>query len=344
MDRSFSIIVPVYDRPDELSELLGSLSVQSYRNFEVIIVEDGSRIKSEGIVEKFKSDLNLVYLDLPHSGPSVARNEGMKVSRGDFLMFIDSDCLVPENYLTTVNRFLEENTLDLFGGPDKASEDFNRVQKAISYAMTSFLTTGGIRGGKKQVDRFHPRSFNMGISRKAYESTGGFPITRMHPGEDMVFTIELIKRGFKSGLISCAHVFHKRRTNFRKFFKQVRGFGYTRHIISRVYPETFKLFFLFPTAFSVGLLLLAIGAAVLSPWLISPLAVWAILIFSDSFLKNHSVGIGLLSVWASLIQLCGYGYGFLIALIESRILGRDRFGVFKKGFYPVQSGDPIRRN
>jgi len=333
MDKFFSIIVPVFNRPDELNELLASLSAQHYRNFEVVVVEDGSTVKSEEVVQQFRNSLKLVYLDLPHCGPSIARNHGMQASAGDYLLFIDSDCIAPDNYLSTINQYLEKSPLDLFGGPDKASEDFSPVQKAISYAMTSFLTTGGIRGGKKQVDRFHPRSFNMGISRKAYENIGGFPVTEMHPGEDMVFTIEIIKRGFKSGLIPDARVFHKRRATFGKFFKQVKGFGFTRHIISRVYPETFKLFFLFPTAFLIGSVILAASALFLTYWALLPLVLWALVIFLDSGIRNHSSKIGLLSVWSSLIQMCGYGYGYLSAFAESRILGCDRYGVLKSGFY-----------
>jgi glycosyltransferase involved in cell wall biosynthesis len=335
MERFFSIIVPVFNRPDELEELLASLAGQTYKSFEVVVVEDGSRVKSDRVAGKYHETLNLVYLDLPHSGPSISRNEGMKVAKGDYLVFIDSDCIVPEKYLFTINGFLDKSPLDLFGGPDKASTGFNLNQKAISYAMTSFLTTGGIRGGKKQIDRFHPRSFNMGISRKAYESIGGFPLTEMHPGEDMVFTIELIKRGFQSGLIADAYVYHKRRTSFRKFFKQVKGFGYTRHVISKVYPETFKLFFLFPSLFLIGLVLLAVGASILSPWLLSPYLLWAFMILVDSTLRNRSVWIGLGSVWASLIQMCGYGYGFLASFTETTLLRRDKFGVFKSGFYPL---------
>ena len=335
MNPSFSFIVPVFDRPAELNELLESLKVQTYRNFEVIVAEDGSSVRSEAVVQSYAETITLRYLDLPRSGPSLARNRAMEVAKGDYLLFVDSDCILPANYLERLNDFLQDTPLDLFGGPDRAAEDFNNRQKAISFAMTSFLTTGGIRGGKKKIDRFYPRSFNMGISRKAYESLGGFPITRMHPGEDMVFSIELMRKGFGSGLIPCSPVWHKRRTSFKKFFRQVWGFGFTRHIISRVYPDTFRLYYLFPSLFILGsglLVMLSILTGMI--WPLIPIAAWISLILLDSWIRGRDFVVAILSVWASLIQMSGYGLGFLTAFAESRILGKDRFGVFKDGFYP----------
>ncbi len=334
MNRTYSFIIPVYNRPDELSELLESISNLEYREFEVIIIEDGSSIRSEDVANRYKDNFPVVYLDLPRSGPAIARNAGMKASRGQYLLFVDSDCLVPPEYLTRIDNYLDENLLDVFGGPDKASEEFSPVQKAISYAMTSFLTTGGIRGGHKKIDRFYPRSFNMGISRRAYENIGGYPETRMHPGEDMVFSIELIKRGFTSGLIPCAHVFHKRRTSFLTFLKQVQGFGRTRYIISQVYPETFRIFFLFPSLFLMGTIGLAALSLLVNIWFFTPIIAWMALIFLDASLKNRNIGIGIQSVGASLIQLCGYGLGFFVSWFNHAVAGRDEFGVFSKGFYP----------
>ena len=333
MNRTYSFIIPVFNRPDELSELLETISGLEYREFEVIIVEDGSSIRSEGVVNRFKDSFRVVYLDLPRSGPAIARNAGMKASRGQYLLFVDSDCLIPAQYLTLIDNFLDENPLDVFGGPDRASEEFNPVQKAISYAMTSFLTTGGIRGGHKKIDRFYPRSFNMGISRGAYENIGGYPVTRMHPGEDMVFSIELIKRGFSSGLIPCAHVYHKRRTSFVTFFKQVQGFGRTRYIISRVYPETFRPFFLFPSLFLIGSIGLAALSLLVNFWFLTPILAWMALIILDASIKNRNIGIGIQSVGASLIQLFGYGLGFIMSWFNHAVAGRDEYGVFSKGFY-----------
>ncbi len=342
MDRFYSFIIPVFDRPDELAELLESFARQSLKTFEVVIVEDGSALKSDRLAESYMERLAIRYFDRPRSGPSIARNFGVSQSRGDYLVFVDSDCILPPEYLMIVDRHLDQVPLDFFGGPDRAAGDFNRVQKAISYAMTSFLTTGGIRGGKRQVDRFYPRSFNMGITRRAWDETGGFPVTTMHPGEDMVFSIELIRKGFRSGLIPEAFVYHKRRTRFSRFFKQVCGFGKTRLIISKVYPQTFKLFYIFPTFFIAGNLLLLFSSILLTVLfssflpllLLAPLLVWAFILFADASCRNRSVLTGIESLWASLIQLTAYGTGFFTAWFKAAILGCDEYGVFTAGFYP----------
>jgi glycosyltransferase involved in cell wall biosynthesis len=334
MDRFYSFIVPVFNRPGELAELLESLAKQTYSNFEVIIIEDGSNLRSDGLAKKFSDQLSIQYADLPRSGPSIARNAGTAIAKGDFFVFVDSDCILPADYLNLVNRFLDIQPLDFFGGPDRASESFNLNQKAISYAMTSFLTTGGIRGGKKKVDRFYPRSFNMGISKKAFSAVGGFPVTKMHPGEDMVLSIELISKGFASGLIPEAYVFHKRRTTFSRFFKQVFGFGYTRFVISKVYPETFKLFFLAPTLFLAGSMAMICMSLLLGFVFILPLGLWVILVLLDATFRNRSAVTGSLAVIASLIQLYGYGSGFVSAWWQITVLRRDRYSVFSRGFYP----------
>ena len=249
-DYLFSIIVPVYNRPEEITELLASIEQQQYWNFEVIIIEDGSIMPCENAIALFKDSVPIQYHAFAKMGPALARNQGMELGKGDYFIFIDSDCLIPADYLRIINENLNLEAVDVFGGSDRAADDFSPVQKAISYAMTSFFTTGGIRGGNKQVDRFYPRSFNMGVSRKAFGLTGGFPVTGMHPGEDMVFSIELIRRGIQTVCFPKSFVYHKRRTSFSQFFWQVFRFGKTRYIISRVYPETFRIFFLFPTSFS----------------------------------------------------------------------------------------------
>ena len=337
MEPFFSFIVPVYNRPGELAELLDSLALQTNTNFEVIIVEDGSDLRSEKLVAKYSEKLEIEYIDLQRSGPSLARNVGTRAARGNFFLYVDSDCILPQDYLENVNRFLEKNEVDFFGGPDKASADFNQVQKAISYAMTSFLTTGGIRGGKKKIDKFYPRSFNLGISRQAFFQVGGYPETRMHPGEDMVLSIELFRHGFKSGFVQDAFVYHKRRTALSKFYRQVFRFGKTRLIISKVYPETFNLFYLAPAAFLAGSALLIALSAIAGIWALLPLLFWAGLVFIDAAVRNGSAVTGLISVIASFIQLCGYGAGFLGAVWTVMILRKDKYGVLTKGFYHLRN-------
>ena len=334
MERSYSFIIPVYNRPGELAELLESMTAQTYSNFEVVVIEDGSDLRSDDLVEAYIGKLNIRYVDLPRSGPSLARNAGTLAAKGDYFIYVDSDCILPAGYLKTVDQFLENHPLDFFGGPDRASENFNLTQKAISYAMTSFLTTGGIRGGKNKVDRFYPRSFNMGISRRALEVVGGYPVTRMHPGEDMVLSIELINKGFTSGLISEAYVYHKRRTNLGRFFKQVFGFGKTRYIISKVYPLTFNLFFLAPSVFLAGSFVLVVLGILFGFWFLLPLVLWVAMVFLDATVRNASPIGGLIAVIASFIQLYGYGSGFLSAWWSVCIRGKDQYGVFSNGFYP----------
>ena len=340
MIRLYSFIVPVYDRPGELAELLESMTFQSYSNFEVVIIEDGSKLRSEHLAKEYSDKLSIRYVDLKRSGPSIARNAGTLAAKGDYFIYVDSDCLLPPDYLLSVNRFLEEEPLDFFGGPDRASGNFSLAQKAISYAMTSFLTTGGIRGGAKKIDRFYPRSFNMGVSRKAFKAVGGFPETRMHPGEDMVFSIELINKWFASGLIQDAYVYHKRRTTLGRFFKQVFGFGKTRYIISRVYPGTFKLFYLAPAAFFIASILLTVLCLIFGFLFLLPLLLWVILVFLDATIRNRSFVTGLLGVIASFIQLFGYGSGFLGAWWSVTVRRKDLYGVISRGFYP----DPRQSN
>ena len=330
---SFSIIIPVYNRPDEMKELLESLSLQTYKDFEIVVVEDGSTIKSDVLCNEYADSLDISYYYKENAGPSIARNYGLERARGNYFLFFDSDCIIPNHYLEIINTELHSDFVDCYGGPDKAMTDFSDFQKAVSYAMTSFFTTGGIRGGKKQVDKFHPRSFNLGFSKAVYDDIGGFPITRMHPGEDMVFAIEVIKRGFKTRLVNDAYVFHKRRVSFKKFFKQVQGFGKTRYIISRHYPETFKIFFLFPSAFTIGLAGLLLLGLLYSPLFFLFILFYALLLFFDSVVKSKSLNVAFLSVAASFVQLCGYGIGFINAVWKNAVLGKDEFGVFGKRFY-----------
>jgi glycosyltransferase involved in cell wall biosynthesis len=329
----FSIIIPVYNRPDEMKELLDSLSVQTYTDFELVVIEDGSSIKSEELCDSYRDKISISYYYKENEGPSIGRNYGLARAKGNYFLFFDSDCILPAHYMETIHRELTDNFVDCYGGPDGAMDDFSDFQKAVSYAMTSFFTTGGIRGGKKQVHKFHPRSFNLGFSKAVYEDTGGFPVTTMHPGEDMVFAIEVIKRGFETRLVRDVYVFHKRRISFKKFYKQVFGFGKTRYIISMHYPETFKIFFLFPSLFAIGTIgALLLGIAVHQVFAF-PVLLYAVLVLADAISKSKSFKVGFLALLASFVQLFGYGIGFMDAIWKHKVLGKDEFGVFGKGFY-----------
>ena len=328
----FSIIVPVYNRPDEIEELLESLVEQNDKDFELVVVEDGSTVKCDNVIECYKGKLNIQYFYKKNEKPSIARNYGIARAKGNYFLFVDSDCILPPNYIKSVREELTCNYCDAFGGPDSAHQSFSAAQKAINYAMTSFITTGGIRGGGEKIDKFYPRSFNLGFSKAVYDKLGGFPVITMHPGEDMVLAIEIIKNGFNTRLIKEAYVFHKRRTNFKQFFRQVFRFSKVRLIISKVYPETFKVFYVLPTVFVLGCLAL-IGLSFFSAWFLLPFAFFAAIVFADSLRINKNLWVAVLSIISSYYQLFAYGTGFLRSIIMVNILGKDEYKVFDNGFY-----------
>lgn len=306
----FSIIIPVFNRPDEMTELLESLVLQNYsKNFEVIIVEDGSTIMCENQVEKFKDKLNISYYLKYNSGPGDSRNFGMNLANGEYFILFDSDCIIPENYLTQVTNSLQKEYVDFFGGPDKADASFSNIQKAINFAMTSFLTTGGIRGGSEKISTFEPRSFNMGISRKAFEISKGFK--NIHPGEDPELSFRLWRMGFKSKLIAEAFVYHKRRIDFSKFSEQVNKFGKVRPILNSWYPEYYKLTYFLPAFFVIGFFLSIVLVIFLKEFLIQIYCTYFFVIFLVSSIQNRNISIGYLSVKAVWKQFFGYGYGFI---------------------------------
>lgn len=343
----YSLIIPVYNRPDEVDELLDSLCRQTHKDFEVLVVEDGSQNKCGQVVQQYASSLNVRYFYKENSGPGQTRNYGAERSQGEFLLILDSDCVLPPEYIQAIDEELLRQDADAFGGPDRAHESFTPIQKAINYAMTSFFTTGGIRGGKKKMDKFYPRSFNMGVRAEAYRALGGF--SKMRFGEDIDFSIRIFKQGYACRLFPEAWVWHKRRTDLKKFFKQVHNSGIARINLYKKYPESLKLVHLLPAVFTAGvgllLLLLVVGlvllavpsCAAVAPWLIgiacAPLLCFALLIFLDASVQNKSLYIGLLAVGASFIQLTGYGSGFLRAWWQRCVRGKDSFSAFEKTFY-----------
>lgn len=326
----YSVIIPVYNRPDEVDELLESLSHQTLKDFEVLVVEDGSSVPCKEVTDKYRLSMEVRYYAKPNSGPGQTRNYGAERSRGEYLLILDSDCILPEGYLQAVEAELEREPADAFGGPDRAHASFTPVQKAINYAMTSFFTTGGIRGGKKKMDKFYPRSFNMGVRADVYKALGGF--SNMRFGEDIDFSIRIFKNGYRCRLFPGAWVWHKRRTDFRKFFKQVHNSGIARINLYKKYPESLKLVHLLPAVFTVGVVLVLL-ASLVCPWSLLLLLMFALVIFLDSSLRNRSVWIGVLSVGAAFIQLTGYGSGFLRAWWKRCVLGKDTFSAFEKNFY-----------
>lgn len=308
----FSIIIPLYNRPQEIDELLHTLTQQTYTQFEVLVIEDGSKLDAREIVYSYKDKLDISYYFKENAGQGFARNYGFERAKGDYFVVFDSDCLIPVNYLEIVKNYLLEHSLDAYGGPDGAHPSFTPVQKAISYSMTSPFTTGGIRGNKKHIGTFHPRSFNMGISREVWEHTGGFILTRL--GEDIEFSIRIHSMGFRIGLIPDAIVYHKRRTDLKQFYKQLHFFGRARINIYKHFPSELKTVHFFPALFNLFLALSLILNLISSPlkeWCNTLLAIYILLIFFHSWSRNRSAKVAFLSIAASFVQLTAYGLGFM---------------------------------
>jgi len=317
----YSVIVPVYNRIDEVEDLLDSLSRQTFTDFEIILVEDGSTEPCDKTAEMYSCRLDIHYFYKSNEGRSIARNYGIDRSHGDYLIFFDSDCVIPEDYFDKLDKALKKHPLDCFGGPDAAHESFSSIQKSISFAMTSFLTTGGIRGGKMQMERFVPRSFNMGYSRKVYDSVGGF---REMFSEDIDMSTRISQAGFTTGLIREAFVYHKRRVSFAKFWRQVHVFGMSRITLKLLYPGSLKLVHTLPAiAVIAGAVLLACGI-LLSPWWLLPFGIYLTAILLTAWHSTRSLKIALLSIPASIIQITGYGTGFIKAYFTKIILRRGR--------------------
>lgn len=347
----YSIIVPVFNRPDEVEELLASLLLQTFSDFEVIIVEDGSQKPCKDVCERYSDRLDLHYFMKPNSGPGQSRNYGAERASGEYLLILDSDVVLPKGYLQAVEDELQREPADAFGGPDAAHDSFTDTQKAISYSMTSFFTTGGIRGGKKKLDKFYPRSFNMGIRRDVYMELEGF--SKMRFGEDIDFSIRIFKAGKRCRLFPEAWVWHKRRTDFRKFWRQVYNSGIARINLYKKYPESLKLVHLLPMVFTVGVLFLALlfifglifvcspslflSASALGKLLclcaVAPILLYSLLILVDSTIQNKSLAIGFLSIRAAFVQLMGYGCGFLEAWWKRCVQRKSEFAAYEKNFY-----------
>ncbi len=341
----YSIIVPVYNRPNEVDELLQSLCQQTVKDFEVLIIEDGSIKTCKDVCDKYANILVLHYHAKENSGPGQSRNYGAERAKGEYVIILDSDVVLPATYIEAIDKSLTTDII-AFGGPDAAHPSFTPIQKAISYSMTSFFTTGGIRGGKAKLDKFYPRSFNMGIRRDVYLQLGGF--TKMRFGEDIDFSYRIVEAGYRPQLFPEAWVWHKRRTDFHKFFRQVYNSGIARINLEKRHPGTMKLVHLLPTVFTVGviglILISAVGRALMhyidrdqfywmcfAPWI--PIILYSLLIFFDSSIKNRSLKVGFLSIPAAFVQLMGYGLGFIESWWKRCILKQDEFQAFEKTFY-----------
>jgi len=341
MTTLYSIIIPVFNRPGELGELLESLKsvFPSDRNqeedtalrTEIIVVDDGSSDRSEMVCHRYRETLNLRYIYQENGGPGAARNTGARSANGSWLIFFDSDCVIPPGYLDAVEKGIATGDFDIFGGPDRASADFSPTQKAIDYAMTSFMTTGGIRGGKKKLDRFYPRSFNMGVRKNIFDELGGFSTLRF--GEDLDLSMRLLSAGYRSALLEEAWVYHKRRTDLKKFFKQVYNSGMARVVLQQRHPGTMKAVHLMPSLFVLYILTALVSLPFLGGVMWTPAAIYMILLFIDGMRATGQISAALMVPPASLAQLGGYGIGLLHAWIKIRIFGRKEARAFDRSFY-----------
>ena len=328
----FSFIIPVFNRPDEIDELLQSLTkVKTESTFEVVVVEDGSTISCENSIEKYNSKLSIFYYFKQNSGPGDSRNFGMKQAKGEYFIILDSDCIIPENYLINVSKSLQIDYVDCFGGPDAALNSFSDIQKAINFTMTSFLTTGGIRGGSEKIAQFQPRSFNMGLSKNAFIASNGFG--NIHPGEDPDLSIRLWNLGFKTKLIKEAFVYHKRRISWEKFQIQVNKFGKARPILNSWYPNFSKITFWFPSLFLIGFIFSVILSFIKFPYFLGFYLFYFSVLFMTSLIKNKNLKIGLYSVYAAIIQFYGYGTGFLLSFYKIFILNQEPQKAFPELFF-----------
>lgn len=327
----YSLIIPVYNRPDEVDELLSSLTKQNHGSFEVIIVEDGSKLPCKPVVEKYRNKLTLYYYTKENSGPGLSRNYGAMLANGEWIIFLDSDVMLPVDYLQAIDDFLDQHSeIDAFGGPDRTHPSFTSVQKAISYSMTAFLTTGGIRGSKRSIEKFKPRSFNMGLKITVFRALDGFAPLRF--GEDVDFSLRIERAGLKTALIPNAFVYHKRRSTFRQFYKQIFNSGIARIVLAKLHPGSLKLVHLLPLIFVLYHLFLFAAAVFFWPAALL-LLIYPLLMLLMATASERSLRVGVLSVVAAYVQLFAYGLGFAKAAFSRFVLRRDIRYAFLGNFY-----------
>ena len=330
-----SFIIPIYNRPEEAQELLKSFTdLEGPKDFEIVIVEDGSTISSEAVVKQYQSKLNISYYFKENSGPGDSRNYGMRKAKGSYFIILDSDCVLPQKYLSNVIHSLQANYVDCFGGPDAAHQSFTPIQKAINFAMTSFMSTGGIRGKKSSINKFQPRSFNMGLSKKAFEATNGFG--RVHPGEDPDLSIRLWDLGFETKLIPEAHVFHKRRISWSKFYKQVNKFGSVRPILNKWHPQTRRITYWFPSLFCLGFLVSILLLTLKIKWPMFAYGIYFLIAFISALWSTKHLMISFMAIWAICIQFVGYGYGFIRSTLILSMANKEPEELFPNLFFKVK--------
>lgn len=332
MKPSISIVVAIYNRKDELFELLTSLTQQTDPEFEIIIVDDGSSIDLKPTISNFEESLDIKYFKKDNSGPGLTRNYGAARAANEWLVFVDSDVIVEKDYIEHIKNDILTIPCDAFGGADKAHKGFNLMQKAISYSMTSVFTTGGIRGSKKAVSKFQPRSFNMGVKKAVFEKVGGF--SEMRIGEDPDLSMTLWENGFTTAFFDDIAVYHKRRVDFGKFSKQVYQFGCARPILNQRHPNYVKISFAFPTLFMLGYVMGFLEYFILDRGIIlSFYGLYTFLVLFHALLLTKNISIAGMAVISTYIQMFSYGYGFLKSWILLNVLRMKPEDAFPHHYY-----------
>lgn len=333
-----SFIIPVYNRPEEINELLSSFNnLDGNYDFEIVIIEDGSVNCSDKIISNYSNDLNISYYTKKNTGPGHSRNFGMKRAKGNYFIILDSDCILPHNYLLNFFTNINNKYVDCFGGVDDSHYSFTNFQKAVNFTMTSLITTAGVRGGRSKYKNFQARSFNMGISKKTFELTGGFG--NIHPGEDPDLSLRISKLNLNSELYNNVKVYHKRRVNIIAFFNQVFKFGMVRPIINKWHPSSNKLTFWFPSFFTFYLLLSIVLVFFKIYFPLYSVLLYLSLIFFNSLINNKSIVVGFYSILTSLIQFVGYGLGFVKSNIILLSSNKDIEDKFPSYFFKIMSND-----
>lgn len=332
MQKTISIVVAIFNRKDELFELLNSLIAQTDKDFEVIIVDDGSFVDLLPTVETFKEMLNIQYFKKANSGPGLSRNYGANRAKNDWLVFVDSDVIVEKDYIENIKKNLEKTDCAAFGGADKAHKGFNLLQKTISYSMTSVFTTGGIRGNKKAVTRFQPRSFNMGVNKEIFLKIGGF--SEMRIGEDPDLSMTIWENGYQTAFFDDIGVYHKRRTDLGKFSKQVYQFGCARPILNQRHPDYVKPTFWFPTLFLLGYIAGILEYFLLQKgFVLACYGFYTLVIFLHALYLTKNIAIAAQAIITTYIQMFSYGYGFLESWIKLNVLKMKPEDAFPKHFH-----------
>ncbi len=225
MERSqpvFSIIIPTYNRPAELALCLEALCRLDYprERFEVIVVDDGSKTSLQPSVARFLDQLDVTLLTQANAGPAAARNKGASQAKGEFLAFIDDDCMTSPDWLQKlVNRFAEV--------PDQAigGRTLNPLpENSYSTASQNLIDAGYAYHNPLPSQASFFASNNLTVPAACFHSVGGFDIT-FKTSEDRDFCDRWRHQGFQMTYAPEILIYHSHHLNFRTFWRQHFNYG-----------------------------------------------------------------------------------------------------------------------